>query len=361
MSLINQMLQDLEKRQPGEGDGASLPLGVMSANEPKKRPKWYLLLIAVGALVLVAGLIYQNRSAEKEKLSAESIASLLPPPVAVPLPPVEAPISPAPPASQPQQVAPTAVVLETKSSASEAAKETAEPRKMSKQEKRKAEAERKQAERAARNGDKNKETQLAKPAGKIEKTATQSGVQEQAEAMYRQGVTSFSLGRSTDSIEKLRQALVLDSGHAGARQLLVKQLLEQRNQDEARNTLREGLRQHPAQWQWASYLARLELERNDSNAARQVIDAALPQAANSADFQSLAGAVAQRQGKPGDAADFYRNALRLKPGDGRAWVGLAMSLEAEGHAPEAKEAFKRALTTESLSGELQALAERKSR
>ena len=52
------------------------------------------------------------------------------------------------------------------------------------------------------------------------------------------------------------------------------------------------------------------------------------------------------------------NALRLKPGDGRAWVGLALSLEAEGHAPEAKEAFKRALATDSLSGELQALAER---
>lgn len=60
-----------------------------------------------------------------------------------------------------------------------------------------------------------------------------------------------------------------------------------------------------------------------------------------ADFHSLAGAVAQRQGKPGDAAEFYRGALRLKPAEGRNWIGLAMALEADGHAPEAREAYRR--------------------
>ena len=76
-----------------------------------------------------------------------------------------------------------------------------------------------------------------------------------------------------------------------------RQLVEQRANDQARTVAREGLQVHPAQIGWASVLTRLEMERGDLGAARRVIDDTLPRAASSADFHSLAGAVAQRQGK----------------------------------------------------------------
>ena len=158
-----------------------------------------------------------------------------------------------------------------------------------------------------------------------------------------------------------RKALEDAPGHIGARQLLVRQLLEQRANDQARAELKAGLQQRPAQLNWATWLTRLELERGNVEAARATVDQGLPHAEGQADFYALAGAVAQRQGKPGDAADFYRNALRLKPAEGRSWVGLGLALEAEGHAPEAREAFRRALAQEGLNPELTALAQRKLR
>jgi MSHA biogenesis protein MshN len=121
------------------------------------------------------------------------------------------------------------------------------------------------------------------------------------------------------------------------------------------------MRQPSGQLQWATYLTRLELDRNDSQAARQVVDSVLPQAANNADFQSLAGAVAQRQGKPAESAEFYRQALALRANDARAWIGLGVALDAEGHKPEAREAYRRALSVDGLSPELEAIAQRKLR
>jgi len=231
-----------------------------------------------------------------------------------------------------------------------------ERNKETKQEKRKRERQEAMA--------KSKEKLAAKPkanTGKIDKSPVQTEAQEMAEALYRQAAASFGQGRSNESMEKLRQSIALDPAHASARQLLAKLLLENRAYEEARALLRDGVKQQPAQLQWASILARLELDRGDANAARQALDASMGFAANSADYQSLAGAVAQRQGKPADAAEFYRSALRVKPADGRSWVGLGLALEAEGHPAEAKEAFRRALGTDSLSPELEGLAQRKSR
>jgi MSHA biogenesis protein MshN len=359
MSLINQMLQDLEKRQPANGDVQGLPEGVIPATEKKKAlPKWALpTLLAV--LVAGAAGIYAWRTSEQEKQAAATVAALLPPPA---LAPVEEPVAAPVPAVEtvpPVVAAPTAVQPEAVGE-----------KKMSRAEMLKASAEKKRAERLAR-AEAQKQAGAASQAkapaagkvaaGRIEKTVTQDDNQVQAEAIYRQAATAFSLGRSTESIDKLKQALALHAGHGGARQLLVKQLLEQHNTDEARGVLREGMRQASGQLQWATYLTRLELDRNDSQAARQVVDSVLPLAANNADFQSLAGAVAQRQGKAAESAEFYRQALALRANDARSWIGLGVALDAEGHKPEAREAYRRALAVDGLSPELEAIAQRKLR
>ena len=347
MSLINQMLQDLEKRGT-ENETQTMPQGVTSAR-PEHRNRLPLIVIA-GITVLSAGLLAYFYIGKSAVVSPQVLAVVSP--TTNETPESVTPLSESKPPVPKQQV------MESTPPLPSAKLVNWSGNKVAKKEKKK------KVQELAKERAKAKESLAANPkshTAKIDKTPVQTEAQEMAEALYRQAANSFSLGRSNESIEKLRHALALDSAHSSARQLLTKLLLEQQAYDEARGLLREGVRQQPSQLQWASILARLELERGDANAARKALDASAGFAANSADFQSLAGAVAQRQGKPDDAADFYRNALRIKPSDGRSWVGLGMSLEAEGHAPEAREAFRRALSTENLSAELKALAERKSR
>ncbi len=350
MSLINQMLQDLEKRQP-EGGTVELPPGVTPAATREAGTRWgkIAVLVAVVALAVIG-----IRQLPDKQSSVNS-------------PKVEVATLAAPVAQMPAEVIPSpqAAVVEEPPAAVDTKTVTempaAEPSK--KKETRKERRKREREERAARKAatpPAQVTSSVGTESGRIQRTDSQAST-AQADVLYQQSVEAFASGRSAESIEKLKQALAIEGGHAAARQLLAKQLLEQRRLEEVRSVLREGASRQPAQLQWSTLLARLELERGDVSAARQAIDLGLPQAAGSADFQSLAGAVAQRQAKPDEAAEFYRRALQLKPADGRSWVGLGLALEAEGHRPEAREAFRRALSTENLSPDLEALAQRKSR
>lgn len=340
MSLINQMLQDLEKRD-GATDGAgTLPLGVHAAAvapaEKRRLLPWLgVLLVAVVGIVIWLGERKPPAPAAPVVAANQQVAS----------PATETPAVPAPDFGQNSASTAAAVSTPPASAASEkpAPRVTEKPRAGS------ASATPRERSRPAKTN-------------AVSKSPPMDEAAMRAEQRYRDALNAYSQGRTTESLAQARQALVDDPAHLGARQLLLRQLVEQRASDQARAVAREGLQVHPAQVGWASVLTRLEMERGDLGAARRVIDDTLPRAAGSADFHSLAGAVAQRQGKPGDAAEFYRGALRLKPGEGRNWIGLGMALEADGHAPEAREAFRRALQTgDALSPELQALAERKLR
>jgi len=196
---------------------------------------------------------------------------------------------------------------------------------------------------------------------RIEKTPLQPSLQEKAEAEYRRGMGLVSQGQLKDGAEALRQALKVDRNHNGARQLLVRVLLEQRAMDEVQELLNEAVQLQPGRYQWALSLARLQVERNDPVAAWQTLQLSMAAGSGSADYQGLAGNVLQRLGNYKEAADHYRGALRVSPNDGRWWVGLALALEAGGNTAEARQAFQNARGTGTLSAEMNAFVEQRLR
>jgi MSHA biogenesis protein MshN len=62
-------------------------------------------------------------------------------------------------------------------------------------------------------------------------------------------------------------------------------------------------------------------------------------------------------GRHAEAVDAYREALRSGVQQPTAWIGLAISLEALGHRPEAAQAYKRALGAGALGAEVKDYAE----
>lgn len=197
--------------------------------------------------------------------------------------------------------------------------------------------------------------------GRIEKTPLQPSAQEKAEAEYRRGIGLINQGQLKDGAEALRQCLRLDVNHAAARQLLVRLALEQRAYDDARGLLEEGARLQPGRYQWALTLARLLVDRNDAAAAWQALQGSMVAAGASADYQGLAGNVLQRLGRSREAADHYRAALRIAPNDGRWWLGLGLALEAEGNTSEARQAFQSARASGNLSQEMVAFIDQRLR
>ena len=392
MSLINQMLQDLDARQSENGRVANLPNDVrpLPALRKSRAP---VILGGISAVVLVLG--YSLTQWDLWPKEAAPVPQVSP----VVLAPVPAPVQEANPVAlqektvQPEAISANPLAKETlplqgiegSLRLSDAIKSPVEKKLEKKGEVKPvativsaassgkpAASEKKTSDEPSRIEAAERQITLTPPspqqvAGKsgktpmIERTEAAGSPRERADAEYRKAINAVNLGRISEATEGLRNALRQDGQHSASRQLLVKLLLEAKRPDEAIQALQEGLQEQPANTGWAMTLARLQVDRGDLAGAWQTLDHSLPAAGNSADFQGFAAHVLQRLGRNKEAAERYLAATRLSPGEGRWWLGLGLVLDAEGRSSEAKEAFLRAKQCGNLSAELSAMIEQKLR
>lgn len=191
----------------------------------------------------------------------------------------------------------------------------------------------------------------------IEKTDVGGNPLERAEGEFRKAVGIINQGGIAEGISGLRNALRNDASHVPARQLLVKLLLDGRQSEDAMLVLQDGLQVLPTQSVWAMSLARMQVERGDVASAVKTLERSMAAGKSSADYQGFVGHLMFRQGKHQEAIAYYEVATRLAPGDGRWWLGLGLAHDAEGRVSEAREAFLKAKSCGTLTAQLTAVAD----
>lgn len=377
MSLINQMLQDLDARRAAHGVGSRLPNDVRPLPKPQASPLPIIIGVLV-LLVLAGGLALYLWETRQQAVPAP-LAVLAPEPEKV------VPSEPTP-AAQAASSASTLQELGGSLRMAEFIKPPAEKLAAAKPDATSAVSGRPVV--ADRRTDDERQVQAGEtsmpvatgptPQGSvksarnsrdgivatnptIERTDAQGSSRERAEAEYRKAIAAVNQGRIAEAVDGLRNALRQDPLHIASRQLLVKLLLEAKRPDEATQVLQDGLQGQPAQIGWAMSLARLQVDRKDLTGAWQTLNNSLPAAGSNADYQGFTAHVLQRLGRHKEAAEHYQAATRLSPGDGRWWLGLGLALEEEGRVSEAREAFLRARQSGNLGAELSALVEQKLR
>jgi MSHA biogenesis protein MshN len=187
----------------------------------------------------------------------------------------------------------------------------------------------------------------------VEKQMREPTAYEKAELAFRAGVAKLRQGRVSDAENGFRGALKEDSSHAAARQALIGLLVDAGRNEDAQQVLREALEANPRQIRHAMLLARLQMERGNSAGALATLEAVKPYAGTDAEYLAFLAAAYQRTGQHQAAADLYGAALTLAPNNAVWWTGFGISLQALGQPAQAREAFQRAADSKILSADLQ--------
>jgi MSHA biogenesis protein MshN len=194
----------------------------------------------------------------------------------------------------------------------------------------------------------------------IDKQVRNPSARDLADHEYRKASTLLQQGRLADAQEGFRAALNLYPAHHAARQAMVALMLQGKMHGDAERALQDGLKVAPEQIGFAMTLARLQVDRGDVPGATATLQSSAAHAQGSPDYAAFLAALLQRQGRHEEAIEKFSAALRGKPNTGVWWLGLGMSLQAMNRGAEAQEAYRRAKAG-NINPELAAYADQRLR
>ncbi|MFY9262004.1 MAG: tetratricopeptide repeat protein [Gallionella sp.] len=365
MSVINQVLSQLEQRGVQDVTGQVRPVSVVQRDSRKMWWGAFAVVISILLGILLGSWLSHRQVAVQPARSISPVVPVAPVLLAsvVPASPVAAspvvavpvvsglvvPSMPEPPAKP--EVMPNQIVLATQSVADKkpvsAVKRTHSVK-----------------------SDKPPKPQIAaSPAQEVPQPTSavvvlptkKISVAQQAEAEFHQATMAMQKGRIAEALAGYEAVLILDPKHEAARQTLVALLLENKRGADAERVLQAGLLQNPQQITFAMQLARLQVERGALAAGLETLNATLPYAKEQADYHAFLAALLQRQGRHADAVIHYQIAVQQFPNHGVWLMGMGISLQAQLRTLDAKDAFQRALNSQTLSPDLQSFVQQKVR
>lgn len=105
------------------------------------------------------------------------------------------------------------------------------------------------------------------------------------------------------------------------------------------------------------YSARLAVLKNDNPSAIQFLELQLSQASDHENYRALLAGLYQREQRYLEAVSAYRNLLKSFQPKPAYWLGLALSLDAQGQGPAAMQAYTQLLNFEQLEPQVRAYAQ----
>lgn len=168
----------------------------------------------------------------------------------------------------------------------------------------------------------------------------------------RAGLTALAAGRLAVAETKFRLLVAAQPRDAQAWLYLSRALDEQGRAEDVEAVLGEALATVSEAPPIARVLARRLLDRGAVSEALQMLEAYRDTEPLDPEHDAFIAAVQQRLGRHELAADRYRSILAVRPEVSAWWVGLAISEEARGRQVDALQAYRRARNVGNLDARL---------
>jgi len=166
--------------------------------------------------------------------------------------------------------------------------------------------------------------------------------EQKAERLFTKAQQALSRNQQQRGENLLRKALDEYSRHVSARSQLAALLLSRQQEDKAERLLSEGLLTDAHQLALARPYAQLLAARGELGPALKTLDRAITRRQADPETLALSAAILYKMERHAESAAAYRKAVQGRPKRALWWTGLAVALEQDGQPRQALEAFQRA-------------------
>ncbi len=163
-----------------------------------------------------------------------------------------------------------------------------------------------------------------------------------AENDYRSAVSFTRHGKNEGAEALLQHALSLQADHIAARELLVSLLVKRHNTYEAINVLEKGIIIVPNHSKFPLWLAQLHIKLDANEKALNILELNAIRFEQQPAYLGALAALYQQAGRQIEAHQYFLQATKLAPQDGRWWLGLGIMAEELKDWGEARLAYRRA-------------------
>ena len=178
--------------------------------------------------------------------------------------------------------------------------------------------------------------------GEMQVQRVERSASELAEQRLEQAVNALESGQGRRAETLLQEALVLQPDYIEARQQLAAYYYGRGFTGEALRVLREGLAHTPSNSRLLTLSARIYEETGRADEALNMLNRVSAQLPEQNDILVLRAALANELGQYRSAAEDYRELLGVSPNQGIWWLGLALAEEGSGDYGAARMAYQRA-------------------
>ena len=355
MSLINQVLKDLEQRREGpvsSADGTILTTPRYTVARGSSPFVLYVFAVVLIILSLLIGFLVWDRIIERGGPMVMTIGGRPAPAPTVTFRPSDAP--PASPSSAPP--AENAIVGLVKPGADDGVDNAASKKKVEHEPtaQTRSAPEKIATAKETAPAPKTVETDETETghAGSIEKQRRPLTPQQRTDRFFQKAYSALRKGQLQQSEQFFRQALAIMPGHIKSREMLAGLYIKSGRYVEAGQLLKQGVALNPAYSLFRKLYARVLLEQDALDQAVAVLERNLPQINQDVDYYALLAALYQRQGRHENAVALYQNMLKQNSMVGIWWIGMGISLEKLGDTEAARQAYEKARASGTLAAQM---------
>ena len=166
--------------------------------------------------------------------------------------------------------------------------------------------------------------------------------EQEANVLIQRAMDHEQKGRMNEALVTLRQALEVAPSSEDARQLLAAYLFEGRQDAEAVSVLQAGIRRYPEQIGLSRTLAKWQLSHKQPEAVMATLKPVEHALMQDAESQWMLAMASQQLGQHQVALPYFERALTLRPGQAQTMVAYALSLQASGQNAQAVQQLQQA-------------------